>query len=504
MADNITTQKLEMLREKLAKVQMQKETSAKVIEGGNSDSEEVVHHVIDNGSYVRIADDKMSAWLYLNPPGEAENHFSRSTICEFIEEFGVKTGFHESNISAIAKKHVYEREILVAKGKAPVAGIDGKYEFFFSTNGRKKPLIREDGTCDYSAMNEITNVKKGDTVAIYHPAEPGSKGYDIFGTEIVVKQPRELPKLKGRGVSNEEDPNVYVAVMEGKVEFRDNRIDIKNVHEVKGDVDLVTKRVEFFGDIHICGNVGTGVTIRASRNVEIDGVVEGAFIYAGGDVVIKRGIQGGTNARINVKGNLSAEFIEYCTVNAKGNVRANYIMNSDIVAGGIVLAEGSRGSVIGGNVRGIKGVKVKDIGNDVEVKTIVGAGYSADDYQMRVEARLREEEVKRQLSDTVDELTKLVREKKLGKRLDKTAEERIAKLTEARDACFEELETVRQKEEELSKIIEDGKGSFVSASNFTYRGSVVCVEGNPLLIQSNLPATKFRNDNGRVAVSPIR
>ena len=85
------------------------------------------NHCIKNGAYIRLSDDNMIAWIYLNPPKEGESFYTKSQIIEFMREYDVVKGYHYSNIAAIAKKHVYGREIVVAKGAEPVDGVDGGY-----------------------------------------------------------------------------------------------------------------------------------------------------------------------------------------------------------------------------------------------------------------------------------------------------------------------------------------------------------------------------------------
>ena len=111
---------------------------------------------IKNGAYIRISEDGMEAYIYLNPPKEGEKDYSRSDIARFIHENNVTRGLHESNISAIAKKHVYQREILIARGQLPVEGKAGWYEYLFDTSDKRTPAIREDGTVDYSSMSRLS------------------------------------------------------------------------------------------------------------------------------------------------------------------------------------------------------------------------------------------------------------------------------------------------------------------------------------------------------------
>lgn len=461
-------------------------------------------YCIKHGAYAKVTEDCMEAWVFLPEPHKGEDYYSKETIMQFLDENGIKSGFHTSNIAAIAKKHVYEREILVARGQAPINGENGYYEFFFDTESHRKPAIREDGTVDYSAMSSLSNVEEGQKIAEYHPAIQPQNGYDVLGREIVTKPSKEMLPLRGKDISNDKDKNIYIAKVSGKIDYKNGAIDIKNVHEVRGDVDNVTGKIEFFGDIHIQGNVGAGVVIRASRNVTIDGVVESAMIYAGGDVVLSKGIQGNQKGYIAARGNVSAEFIEHCKVEAGGTIRSNSYINSDVYAAEMVMAEGKNGSIIGGIARGLKGISALNIGNEAETKTFVASGYSAEDYERYVDVFQKETEVQKKLSDTVDKMTELLKLKRLGKDITPEATDReLMNLNEKKDEYFEILDKTRTEKENLTEIIEKGKGSVILANDKIYRGVTVCVEGTKYNVPDNTNFMRYRNEAGRIVPDVI-
>ncbi len=461
-------------------------------------------YCIKNGAYIKTSDDGMKAWIYLNPPKPGEDFYDSNRINEFIREHKIVRGLHRSNIAAIARKHVYEREILIAEGKDPVIGADGYFEWYFDISDKKKPREREDGTVDYTSMSELSNVETGDKVAVYHPAVASENGYDIFGKEIQAKPSKDLPQLKGRGFANDEDPNVYVATMSGKISYQNGRIDIKNVHEIQGDVDLIVGKVEFFGDIHITGNVGAGVVIRASRNITVDGVVESASLYAGGDVVLVRGIQGNGKGSVVAKGDVCAEFVEYANIEAGGNVHSNSFINSSVFAEGVVNAEGKNGVIVAGNVRGLLGVNAVTIGSETEAKTTVGAGYSEEDYEQYMELFNKETEAQRLLSDTVDRMSEILKNKRLGKeRFAEESDKELAELNEKKDLYFNALDEARMAKEKMAGVIERGKGSFITVSGSVYRGSKLCIEGGTLVVTDKASYTRFSNEGGRIVFRSI-
>lgn len=461
-------------------------------------------YCIKHGAYAKITEDCMQAWVFLPEPRKDEDFYSKDVVMQFLKENGINAGYHQSNIAAIVKKHVYEREILVAEGKRPIDGENGYYEFFFDTEQHRKPVIREDGTVDYSAMSSLTNVEEGQKIAEYHPAIQPQNGLDVMGREIVTKPSKELLPLRGKDISNEKDKNVYYAMVSGKIDYKNGAIDIKNVHEVRGDVDYITGKIEFFGDIHIEGNVGAGVVIRASRNVTIDGVVEAATIYSGGDVVLAKGIQGGQKGYIAAKGNVSAEFIEHCKIEAGGTIRSNSYINADVYAAEMVMAEGKNGSIFGGIVRGLKGVSALNMGNEAEIKTYVSSGYSAEDYEKYVNVFQRETEAQKKLSDTVDKMTELLKLKRLGKDITPELTDReLMNLNEKKDEYFEALDKTRKEKENLAEIIEKGKGSVILANDKIFRGVTICIEGTEYSVPENTSFMRYRNEAGRIVPDVI-
>lgn len=421
-------------------------------------------HVIDNGSYVRIEPDEMTAWLYLNPPNHG-GKFTKQNVLDFLQKNGVTRGYHVSNISAMVKKEVYEREIKVAVGKTAVEGKDGYYEYKFAPVFRKVPEVREDGSVDYASMNELQNIRKGEVVAIYHV----------------------------------DHPDVYVAQQEGKIELRDNKIDIKSVHEIMGDVDLIIGRIEFFGDVVINGNVSAGVVIRAGRNIVIKGTVEAVNMYAGGDIVLERGIQGAKKAKLTAKGSVFADFIEHTEVTAKGSVSANSILNSKVYAEEKVIASGKKGIILGGHVQGLQGIEARILGNIVETKTTVHAGYDKETYAQYIGIAAREEEAQEELSKTVDSMADILRRKRLAAvTMDEAEENKLDELNKRKEECFQKLDNIRQEKEVLAATIEKGKGAKVITEGEVFRGVTVGVEDGQLFVEENTSFMQYEYLNGMV------
>ncbi len=503
MADNISDEQLDKLR--VAMNQLKNSINSIDMNIGSmpstssseGNSEDGYDGVVSAGSFCRIEPDGMKAWLYLMPPKPGTT-YRKSDLTDFLEHNGIFRGFHSSNLSAMVKKGVYEREILVAEGQPVEQGINGYFEYLFSPGELGKPRIREDGSVDYTAMSELQNVHKGDKVAIYHEATDGIDGYDVRGNEIAAKLTKDIPPLRGRGI--EKDGNDYYAVMDGKIELKGGAVDIRNVHTINGDVNNIIGKIEFFGDVIICGNVEAGVTIRAGRNIEIKGGASAVNMYAGGDIVIAKGIQGGEKAKVSAKGNVMADFIEYATIEAKGDVNANSILNSNVIANGIVKVNGRRGVILGGYVHGLKGLEAENVGNDMEVKTLVHAGYEGAAFERLIAVKKELADTRDQIAELVDKMADALREKRLrGSAMSAVTEKQLIEWDAEKDALFARQDSLESEDAKLSELIEAAEGAELVINGNVFSGTVVGVNADTHRVTKNTSFTKYVMEGGSIA-----
>lgn len=455
-------------------------------------------------TYVRITEDDRQAWLYLMPK-EDGSVYTKNELIMILHENEVVAGIDEDLLIAMAKKKVYEREIKVAEFVEPVNGKDGYYEYFFDINNEtKKPSIREDGSVDYQSMNMVNNVKKGSVLAKYHPAVEGIPGADVRGFEVPVAAVRSLPSIQGKGVIKDpEDENIYLAAQDGKVELKNGKIMLNNIHQITGDVDQIIGKIEFFGDILISGNVEAGTVIRAGKSLTIEGTVEAANLTAGGDIILKRGIQGSQKANVVCRGDLYADFIEHTHAQAGGNVEANIILNSQIEAEGKVILTGKKGTLVGGNVHGTKGIDCKELGNDVEVKTIVHAGCMPEIITQHRRLLKEEDDLKDELRELYIELKDVENKAKV---LGAEAPLVTVQLNALKNKKKKLDEKIRECHEELSGIsvyIEKAKDAKIRIDGNLYKGSIICIDQCRMPIVNSTMFMEYRNISGMIAGSVI-
>ena len=99
--------------------------------------------------------------------------------------------------------------------------------------------------------------------------------------------------------------------MSGKIETQNDRVVILPVHELSGNADLSSGNIDFHGDVVIHGSVESGVIVKASGTITVDGIVEACTLEAGKDIILRSGMLGGNKASVKTKGSITAKFFEF-------------------------------------------------------------------------------------------------------------------------------------------------------------------------------------------------
>jgi len=328
------------------------------------------------GVGIEFSDDATEVYIYFQ---ESEKEYKKENIFRYLNDVGVVAGIREKVIDNMLLEKEIGKKYLVAASMKPIDGKDGWYEFLFSTSVDTKPKILQDGSVDYSAYGDVPFVEAGQKLVIYHPATESRDGENLQGETILAKKGKELARLKGKGFTVSEDGKEYVAKHSGRATYINERLVVDNELVIEGDVSLSTGDVSFVNDIHIHGNVLTGVSIKSEKgSIVVDGYVEASELRAAKDVVLKNGMQGSGKGRIIAGGSVSGKFFEQSSVESGGDVNANAIMNSYITARRDVIVSGRFGIIIGGEIRAERHIIATIIGNMAEVRTMIYAGVEDD------------------------------------------------------------------------------------------------------------------------------
>ncbi len=450
--------------------------------------------VVTDGWRCNISDDCMSATIFVTVPTEAET-ITVDDVTHFLRANGVLSGYIYSEIEKIINEKIYLKDVEVATGKKLIETEPGYYEFLFSMGEIKHPTIRSDGSVDYQSMSVIQSVSPGDVLAVYHPAVPGSSGLDVKNREIRCKPPKELPAIKGSGFEVSFDGNTYKATMEGRVEYDNFKLHVRDLYELRHDLDLVIGRIDFRGDVVVHGNVRTGTYIRATKSVTVDGSVEGATIIAEGDIVLKKGMQGGGKAKLVSGGNIYANFIEFTEVKAKGDIEANIILNSVISAGKSIKVNGKRGSIIGGINYSVGKVNAAQAGNKAEVKTVVASGIS-DEYDKRHHLLATKAESARVSIKKTNAEIEQIRDVRITNDPKEVKDAKISQLTRRLKRDERLLEHVEKELKEIEETMNVGMEAAIEVEDTVFPGVMIKIDNKELKIPNTMQHVRFFRPEG--------
>ena len=210
------------------------------------------------------------------------------------------------------------------------------------------------------------------------PAEKGQNGIDVYGNVTLARDVKKITFEHGRNLQISEDGLKLISLVDGHASLVDGTVFVADVYTVE-DVSTATGNIEYHGNVEVNGNVCENFSIKTDGNVFVKGVVEGAYIEAGGNIVIERGMHGQGKGILKAKGNVIAKFISAAEVEADGFVEAEQILNAKVTAGETVNAEAGKGLITGGKIVAKAGVNVKNAGSPMGASTIIEVGCDPED-----------------------------------------------------------------------------------------------------------------------------
>lgn len=142
------------------------------------------------------------------------------------------------------------------------------------------------------------------------------------------------------------------------------------------EVTLATGDVNYEGNVFVIGNVGSGAEICATGDILVGGFVEAAHLLAGGDIMIRQGMNASGEGEIRAVGNVNGCFFEATKIYAEGDIQGDYFMNCDLYAQGRIYVLGKKGSLAGGTACAEQGLRVNILGNQAGLATYIRLGVS--------------------------------------------------------------------------------------------------------------------------------
>lgn len=441
-----------------------------------------------------VENDGTKAFAYI--PWSLGSVIQETDIYDALKRRGIIVGIKHDVITDMVKKRRLNEKILVAEGTPAESGKNGWYEFFVRLDLPRIPAPLPDGGVDYVNIEAFEMVEEGEKLAVYHPAEKGVDGQNIFGETLHANKGLEKKPLRGVGFSIAPDGVTYISNINGKFEFINGRIIISNMIIVKEDVTAVTGKLEVDGSVYVVGNIHSGGNIEASGDIIVEYNVETATLNAGGNIMIKRGSCSKHDCFINAGGDVSGSFFESANINADGDVRANYIMNSNINTRGKVIISGSKGMLLGGKVCAVRGIDTFNLGNASHIKTYVEVGRNALYDKQQAEFAQQRDRILEELSLLEEHWNNILKSLPPDK---EQAVKIIKKLNAAIVTKDRELANLDADVSKLANLTEQGMNAIYVRGN-AYEGSFIEINTIKYILPSQVNRVIFKLRNNKVAM----
>lgn len=291
-----------------------------------------------------------------------------NNVFQGIDKVAIQSAFEE------LPKLKEEKTFVIARGKEPVNGKNGKLEFYVNVSGRAQYVGAGNDTklggVDYKKAVVVESVVEGAHLITVVPPTLGEDGFSLTGKTIVAKNGKEVNIVLSEGTEFNKDRTKVIATNHGRPVLSHGIFSVRSVYEVQGDVCFETGNIEFDGHVYISGNVQDEFSIEA-ESIEIVGSVGSADIKCKGALFIKGGVNGRGKANIVCGADATIKYINSAKLEVKGNLFVNKeIVNSEIRCNGKVDTK----KIIGGDVAALKGIEAFQLGSEVGTPTIIKPG----------------------------------------------------------------------------------------------------------------------------------
>ncbi len=440
---------------------------------------------------LQVDSDAMRAVARFYPASETGERMSQEEFVKDLRYKGIKFGVQQKLLQTFFQSAgVYCMDLVVAKGQPPRQGEDARIEYYFNTDIHAKPAVKEDGSVDYFHLDMLI------------PEDPGDFGCNIMGSRIKPREVRKATLRYGKNIQLSEDRMTLTSMVNGHVTLVDGNVFVSNVYEVE-NVDTSTGNIDFDGSVQVNGNVASNFSVKAKGNVIINGVVEGAYIEAGEDIIIARGMNGMGKGVLKAGRNIVAKFLENATAEADGYVSTDSILHSRVSAGTEITVTGKRGFITGGHVQADEKIDVKTLGAVMGASTVVEVGVNPklkNQYQ-----RLQKEigEIVRDIRGAQPILANFTQKKAKGARFNEDQLKYIRETAQLLEAKKAELEQKNSEMKQLQENFSPDKKSSVLVRGEVYPGTTIIIGDVSMVVQSNVKYCRFEKVDGDVKMLPL-
>lgn len=355
--------------------------------------------VVDGQFSFSVSQDGLTALGNFTPPAKGGRALNIEDIENELQAGGIAYGLDweqiRSSLYRCNHEHVRITGVVIARGAPPQDQIPPTLLFspvlrsqsrifrqvdgagLYHPPGDDEEIYDKDshsvqGRVDHRETKSIEVIHENQLLAKPVPVRPGQEGHNVKG-EVLPFGEVALKSLEpGLNTRVDDGGNVFAAVS-GRLVWDKERFGVDTNIEISGDVGYATGNIRFPGNIILKGQVQDGFRIWVGGNLDSKSTIDAFEIFCKGNISCAEGIIGRGKAVVRVKGMLSAKFIEHCTVDVFSDITiARAIVQSRVNCLGNISCE--KGKIVGGSTTLSGLLRIEELGNDAELRTVVHGG----------------------------------------------------------------------------------------------------------------------------------
>jgi uncharacterized protein (DUF342 family) len=458
-----------------------------------------------NGLHVvvpfQISQDKTKAYYFVHPTNSGKLPVYKE-IGDLITSRHIVTPVDQNIVIAELSKidaqdHVTKLKVAETPNE-PAHGRPEYYELLVDTTKKAGKLL-ENGRIDFKERDSIIQVTKGEELLKRYEEIKPVDGTDIFGNPVPAIMQKSNGYEKGDNfIQSDKNPEIFTAAIDGYLDIDKNRVEIKSILTISGDVNYERGNIDFKGSVLIQGNVDSGFSVKAAGDITVEQSVDDAQLEAAGNIDVKMGISGKGTATIKAGGSIRAKFILHSKVEAKGEIVVeDSIINSRVFSNQRVLVLGQHGKILAGETIALKRIEVNTVGSETVPNTVLSVGRNLE-LEHEMEAVRQEINLKKEALHAV--MNKL--SSSFGTLLFEDPKKYLSTLPDfRRKQCLELLSEESALNKRLKELMEDAskieqklvldEEPFIVVKEKIYPGSLLNIKKSAFKVESEIPNAKF-------------
>ncbi|MDR3302611.1 MAG: FapA family protein [Spirochaetaceae bacterium] len=445
---------------------------------------------------VNFTEDDIKVYADFIPESKDGSPLSDQYINMLLEKMSIQSGHLFDNIKdAVERCNATKRpikDVLIAKGEAPVDESPAYYELASTLRAPAKPGLSEGAKADYRAWSPFIVVKTNQILAVRHEAVAGVCGKTVHGKEVPYRTMQKKTVEAGKNTTATET-NI-ISNVDGLFLLSGNVLNVETLLVIRGAVGYETGNINFPGDVEMQGAVNDGFKLLVGGTLTAKETLDATDVIVQGNLFVKGGMIGRGRSLVKVSGAIEARFIQGCRVACKKSISVtNDVVNSTLYTMESLVA-GDKGIIMGGEVFAFNSVCAGRIGkeNSAQTKIHIGNDWTITQDIENNENTLRVIEAKLEKVQVFLDMPNL-------------SEDKLAKVRDMKIRLENELAKCVKKQEDLNKRHIADNEAYLECSGIIAPGTLIEICGIEFIVSRALTRTRLVLDKetGRVLPLPL-